>query len=142
MGRKAKILQLSTPEREALEKGYKNASSGIFSRRCHIILLKSSHHTSKQIGSILGMTDQAVNNWVKRYESEGLSGLITKHGQGRSSILDKDTEAAKVKEVVHKERQRLKNAKVILEQELNKEFSMSTLKRFLKNLTEDGSESG
>ena len=45
---------------------------------------------------------------------------------------EKDTE--KVKAIVKKERQRLKLAKEEIAEELNKEFSMSTLTRFLKTL--------
>ena len=47
----------------------------------------------------------------------------------------------KVKALVKKERQRLKHAKEDLEKELGKEFSLKTLKRFLKNLSADGNAS-
>ena len=96
--------------------------------------------SSKEIGEIVGVTDQAVNNWVKRYRSEGLSGLFTKPGQGRKPILDPISEALQVREVVESERQRLKNAQAILEKELGKEFIVKTLQRFLKNLGQGGSE--
>jgi|AP41_2_1055478.scaffolds.fasta_scaffold191601_1 Transposase and inactivated derivatives len=140
MGRKAKILKLTSEERQALKEGYKSSGSGVFSQRCHIILLKSGNRSSKEIGEIVGVTDQAVNNWVKRYKSEGLSGLFTKPGQGRKPILDPISESLKVREVVESERQRLKNAQAILEKELGKEFSVKTLQRFLKNLGQGGSE--
>lgn len=42
---------------------------------------------------------------------------------------------------IKKEPQRIKHVKEELEQELNKEFSVLTLKRFLKNLSADGNES-
>jgi len=41
---------------------------------------------------------------------------------------------------VKQERQQLKQVKEELEGKLNKEFSLSTLKRFLKSLTADGNE--
>jgi len=141
MGRKAKVLNLSIEERASLEAGYKNSDSSVFSRRCHIILLKSDRRSSTEIGTIVGLNRQSVDSWVKRYQLEGLSGLLTKSGQGRKLILDPETEAFKVRQVVENERQRLKSAKVILEQELNKEFSLKTLQRFLKNLGQDGNES-
>jgi len=140
MGRKVKLLKLTEKERQALEQGYKNSGSGVFSQRCHIILLKSKHRSSKEIGDILGLTDQAVNNWVKRYESAGISGLLTKPSQGRKPILDPVLEQDKIRKVVESERQRLKNAKAILEQALDKKFSVKTLQRFLKNLGQDGNE--
>ena len=138
MGRRAKIIKLTTEQRAELEQGYKNGQPAVFSKRCHIILLKSDGRTSKEIAGILGMGMQPINNWVKRYEKQGIEGLRTKAGQGRKPILDKDKDAEKVKAAVKKERQRLKHAKDDLEDELNKEFSLKTLKRFLKNLSAGG----
>ena len=100
--------------------------------------MKSQQRSSKEIGEILSITDQAVNNWVKRYQKEGIIGLKTKSGQGRKSILDVEKDTVKVKAIVKKERQRLRNAKQILNQEMGKEFSLDTLKRFLKKLGADG----
>jgi len=142
MGRKAKIINLTSTERAALEQGYKNSGSSVFSRRCHMILLKSEGLTFEEIAKILGMTQAPIQNWVKRYKNEGIEGLKTRPGQGRKVILDKVKDAEKVKAAVKKERQRLKHAKDDLEQELNKEFSLKTLKRFLKNLSADGNVSG
>lgn len=134
MSRKIKVLELSSDEKAKLILGYRDSSNFPFSRRCHIILLKHTGRTSKDIASILGMTDQSVNNWVKRFSSTGIDGLLTKPGQGRRAILDKETDAHKVREVVEWERQRLKLAKEGLEEELGKKFSTKTLSRFLKLL--------
>lgn len=38
-------------------------------------------------GSPADMTLASVNYWVKRYQSEGLSGLYTKPGQGRKPLI-------------------------------------------------------
>lgn len=141
MGRKSKVITLSSDERAVLEAGYKSSHSSIYSRRCHILLLKSQGLSSKEIASFLGITDQSVNNWVNRYVSNGIEGLATKPGQGRKPILDKEQDAAKVRMAVEQERQRLKVAKEQLSHQLNKDFSLLTLKRFLKNLTADGNES-
>lgn len=67
-------------------------------------------------------------------------GLITKPGRGRKSILNRAQDTAKVRQAVEQERQRLSQAKQILEEDLNKEFSLKTLKRFLKRLTVDTEE--
>nr|MBX2840629.1 helix-turn-helix domain-containing protein [Flammeovirgaceae bacterium] len=71
MGRTIKLIDLSTQERIALEEGYSRSKSPVFSKRCHIILLKSQQRSSKEIGKILSITDQAVNHWVKRYQKDG-----------------------------------------------------------------------
>ena len=141
MGRKPKPLHLSDAERAELEKGIKSRKASTFSRRCHIILLKSEGRSSKDIAQIFDITDQAVNNWVKRYRKSGIAGLQTRPGRGRKPILNKEEDEAKVKAAIKKERQRIKHVKEELEQELNKKFSVLTLKRFLKNLSADGNES-
>lgn len=70
-----------------------------------------------------------------------MEGLKTKPGQGRKPIFNKETDESKVRQAVKKERQRLALVKEELEQELGKGFSKKTLRRFLKNLSADGSES-
>jgi transposase len=141
MGRKTKVIMLTEEEAAALEQGYKGKGSFVFSQRCQMILLKSQGRSSKEIAGILRTNLLSVNQWVQRYEKQGIAGLQTKEGQGRKPILDKEADQALVKAAVQKERQRLKLAKADLEASLNKEFSVRTLKRFLKNLSADGSES-
>ena len=142
MGRKAKKIDLTKAEKEALEKGYKQSKSKVFSQRCHMILLKSQGRTSQEVADIFGTTFQPVNSWCKRYREHGIEGLRTKPGQGRRPILSKEQDEARVKAAVKKERQRIKLAKEALEKDLGKSFSVLTLKRFLKNLSADGNESG
>ena len=138
MGRKAKSIKLNSTQRAALEKGYKRGKR-TFSKRCHIILLKSTDRTSVEVAEIVGTNPISVNSWVNRYEQSGIKGLHTKSGQGRKPILDKKQDKEKVKKAVKAERQRLKRAKDELEKSLDKNFSLKTLKRFLKNLSANGS---
>lgn len=140
MGRKSKIIDLTEAERTELEKGYRYSKSSNFSRRCHFVLLKSQGKTSLEIADIFGITIQPVNRWCNQYLERGIDGLQTKEGQGRKPILDKATDESIIKTTVQKERQRLKNAKEILETELEKSFSLKTLQRFLKTLAADGNE--
>lgn len=141
MSRRIKVLKLSESEKRSLEEGYKYAKKASYSRRCHIILLKSKGISSKQIAEILGITNQSVNNWVKGYESKGMEGLQTQPGQGRPRIFNEKEDAEKVKAIVKSERQRLKLAKATLETQLDKKFSMITLHRFLKLLAAPINES-
>lgn len=137
MGRKSKILVLSESSRLALDKGCKSTHPQ-FCRRCLIILLKAKGLKSNDIGELLDITDQAVNSWVKKYEALGIDGLKTKPGQGRKPILNEEEDKVKVRAIVEKERQRLKLVKEEIELSCNKEFSLVTLRRFLKNLSADG----
>ena len=136
MGR-IRTIELSEAQRQALERGYNYGSSSVFRKRCHIILLKSAGRSSADVSSIVGINETSINNWLTRYETEGLEGLKNKPGQGRKPILDTATEKDKVREAVKQERQRLDQAKAMLEKKLNKRFSKRTLQRFLKNLSAD-----
>ncbi len=140
MGRKVKKIDLTELEHSELTKGYKSSNSAAYSRRCHMVLLKSQGKTSEEIAEIVNTTIQPVNRWCNRYLNLGVLGLENKPGQGRKPILNKKDDKEKVKAIVKKERQQLKQVKDDLENKLGKEFSLSTLKRFLKNLTADGNE--
>src|SRR5215207_2462150 len=86
MGKK-KIVKLSDEQRAELEKGYRKGKNHAFRERCQMILLKSENRTSEEVAEILGCCEMSVNNWQKRYETEGIKGLETRPGRGRPPIL-------------------------------------------------------
>jgi len=129
-----KQLELSNKERRALEQGYRAGKSHAYRQRCQMMLLKSEERSSVEVGEILGCCEVVVNRWMKRYQAEGLTGLETKPGRGRKAILNAVTDAAKIKEVVQANRQRLSVAKAELEEALEKQFSQKTLERHLKKV--------
>jgi transposase len=128
---KTKVIELTKEQRRELENGYRNGKSHSYRQRCQIILLKSEKRTSLEITSILGGCEMVVNNWLQRYESEGINGLQTRKGRGRKAILQAQ-DLEQVKEAVKQSRQRISVARAELEESLGKEFSTSSLKRFLK----------
>lgn len=145
MGRKLEV-NLTSEQRSELEKGYRNGKSHAFRQRCRMVLLKSDGVVSKEITGIVGLASETlVNTWIRRYRSlystEGIKVLHNKAGQGRKPKLDKVKDAAKVRERVKADRQKLSKAKELLELDLDKKFSLPTLKRFLKNLSADSSAS-
>lgn len=129
---KIKVLTLSDAERAALDQGWRQGKSHAFRQRCLLVLQKAQGRRSKDIAAQFGCCEPVVNTWVKRYQGAGLEGLKTKKGRGRKAILCKDADLAAVRKAVQDNRQRLSLAKAELEQELGKEFSTLTLKRFLK----------
>lgn len=139
MGRIIKI-ELTDTERKELENGYRNGKSHAFRVRCQMVLLKSEGRKSTEIASFLGFCQQAVNNWLKRYQAEGIKGLKVRPGRGRPSILSKEEDFETVKKAVQLHRQRISIARAELEESLGKEFSTRTLERYLKNLTADTNE--
>ena len=117
-----------------MEKGYREGTSHTFRLRCQIILLKLEGRTSVEIAEILGCYEMAVNNWLKRFEDEGIEGLRTKPGRGRKPILDAGKDLQPVKQAVQRSRQRISLAKAELETELGKAFYTKTLQRYIKNM--------
>lgn len=138
MGKITKI-ELSESERIKLNFGYKEGSSHCFRMRCKAVLLKSEGLSSEAIGKIVEMTQISVNNWVKRYLLEGISGLETRKGRGRKPIMDCSDEEA-VRKAIENDRQSVNKAREAWQNAVGKEASESTFKRFLSALAKDISE--
>ncbi len=128
---KTKVIELTTAQREALEDGYRNGQTHSFRQRCQMVLLKSEKRTSLEVVGILGGCEMTVNNWLVRYEEEGIQGLQTRPGRGRKAIL-RAADLEQVKAAVKQNRQRISVARAELAESLGKDFSHSSLKRFLK----------
>ena len=129
------VLTLPDDERAALEKAVKHGPSYSFRLRCLAVLLKTypqNKRTSLAIAQQLGCCEMSVNDWLKRYQEHGLVGLKVKAGRGRKPILNQSTDLAAVRRAVEGSRQRISLAKAELQQELGKEFSALTLRKFLK----------
>ena len=137
---KIRVIALSEKQRETLEDAYRTGKTHAFRKNCQLVLLKSEGLSSKQVGHLLKINPVTVNSWLDRYESEGLQGLHIKSGRGRKRTFDTVKHTPTVRKVVQQERQRLSQAKLLLEQELKKQFSLKTLKRFLKKLAVDTRE--
>lgn len=132
---KIRKIELSKEQRQVLESGLRSGKSHSFRLRCQLVLLKSEGRSSKEVASIVKVNPVTVNNWLSRYEAEGIAGLKTKPGRGRKLVLEPERDMEMVRQTVVEERQRLSQAKLLLEQQLGKEFSLKTLKRFLKKLS-------
>ncbi len=128
---KTKVIELSDKQREELENGYRDGKTHSFRQRCQMVLLKSERRSSLEVVNILGSCEMTVNNWLKRYQQYGIEGLRTRPGRGRKSILRiEDLELVKAQ--VKASRQRISLAQAELEASLGKDFSVTTLKRYLK----------
>lgn len=134
---KIRIPSLTEEQRSTLEDGYRDGKRHCFRKRCQMILLKSQGRTSKQIATIVGGCEVTINTWLKRFETDGVAGLRNKPGQGKKPILDPNTDMACIEEAVKNNRQQLKLARVEAKKTLEKEFSLKTLKRFLKKTAAD-----
>jgi transposase len=128
---------LTSSQRKELDTGLKEGKSHSFRMRCQSILLKSEGRTSKEVGSITGMSHISVNSWLNRYKSEGISGLSTKPGRGRKPVLTIEADKAGILDSIKANRQRMRTAKAEWEAKSGKSVSDSTFKAFLKSLADD-----
>ncbi len=135
MGKK-KIVQLSSEQRAELEKGYRTGKTHTFRQRCQMILLKAENRTSLEAAAVLGCCEVVVNNWLKRYELEGIKGLETRAGRGRPPILSQQNaeHLQKVKDEIKKHPNSVKTVVSVLEDDLDLVMHPETLKRFLKKM--------
>lgn len=139
---KPRTIELKPAEREALEQAFRTDTSHAFRQRCQIVLFKSEGRTSKEVAQLVKQHYVSVNAWLNRYQQAGLDGLRTKPGRGRKALLNKETDATLVRQVVQNERQRLNQAKGQIESQTGRSMSLKTLQRFLKNLTAATDASG
>jgi transposase len=85
---KIKTVEPSKAQRAALEKGYRAGSSYAFRPRCQMILLRNERRTAAEIADLPGCCEVVGDNWLKRYEVEGIEGLCARPGRGRKPVLD------------------------------------------------------
>lgn len=131
-----KTLILTESEKKELQLGFRNGESHCFRMRCRTILLKSEGLSSARVGEQTGMTAPSVNNWVKRFASEGTKGLHTRPGQGRKPIIGCSDEES-VRKAIEADRQSVKMAKEAWQQATGKAASELTFRRFLFALAQD-----
>lgn len=137
---KKKFIKLNEAEKITLQEGMKNGKRQPFQQRCHCLLLSSEGYQVKELAVIFRVSEICVYGWLKRWETGGIVGLRDKAGRGRRAILRAE-DLPQVKAIVQENAQRLKIARQKLREELGREFSAKTLKRFLKSLiaaTKDG----
>ncbi len=131
-----KFIKLNEAEKITLQEGNKNGKAKAFQQRCHCLLLSSEGYQVKELARIFRVSEICVYGWLRRWERSGIVGLRDKQGRGRKPILWAE-DLPQVKTCVQENAQRLKVARQKLKEELGREFSAKTLKRFLKSLIAD-----
>lgn len=131
---KTKVVSLTAEQRAELEKGYRTGKSHCFRLRCQMILLISEERTSEEVAEVLGCCEMVVNNWLSRYQKEGIKGLATRTGRGRPPILSQQNPVhlQKVEAEIKKHPNSVKAVVAALEEDLDLMMHPETLKRYLK----------
>ena len=70
-----------------LEDRIRSAKDASIRDRCRAFLWILQGEKRREIAKRLGVSRISIQNWVKRYNSEGESGLPRKSGQGRKRII-------------------------------------------------------
>ncbi len=133
---KKKFIKLNEAEKITLQEGRKNGKTRLFQQRCDCLLLSSEGYEVKELARIFRVSEITVYGWFKRWQKSGIVGLRDKAGRGRKPIL-KAEDFPQVKACVQANAQQLKVARQKLKEELGRQFSAKTLKRFLKSLIAD-----
>ncbi len=81
---KVKAVELNRAQRTALEKTYRDSECHAFRVRCKMILLKSEQRTTAEVAGVLGCCEVVVNNWLKRFQAQGIEGYGRKRVEGAS----------------------------------------------------------
>lgn len=143
MSRKKRYIKpLSDEAKKALEKGKKSKVGSKFNQRCHAILLSSKGYSTNQLMEIFSVTRNTIFQWFDRYEDEGISGLKTRPGQGRKSVLriDNKKHVQTVEKAVAKVNEKGGNllAEVEADLDLEEGLTKKILRSFLKRLVSSG----
>ncbi len=131
--RPKRYVKLTPAEVITLEEGYKNVSHHQFKSRCHCLLLSHAGHDMVSLKNIFQVSHPTITHWFDRWETAGVVGLRNKPGQGCKPILT-ESDHDLVKSKIRASPQQLRQARLAIKEELQKEFSEKTLRRFLKRL--------
>lgn len=132
-----RFITSTAGERSTLAAGRQYHRQYQFRDRCHGLLLSADGHAVAAIMAVLQVSRPTVYSWFKRWEEGGLAGLANAVGQGRRPILNAADEEP-VAAAVRANRQQLKDVTATLRQELAKDCSPRTLRRFLKSVVGRG----
>lgn len=132
-----RFITLTADERSTLSAGRQYHGQYQFRDRCHGLLLSADGQDVATIMAVLHVSRPTVYTWFNRWEAGGLAGLANAAGQGRRPILAAADEAP-IAAAVRANRQQLKEVTATLRQELAKDFSARTLRRFLKSVVGRG----
>jgi transposase len=119
---KIKKLELTDIQRVQLAKGFRSGTSHCLRMRCRAVLLKADGLSSVKAGELTDMSLVSVNTWMKRFLSEGITGLQTRPGRGRKPVMGCTDEEA-VRAAIEQDRQSVSKARASWQEATGKEAS-------------------
>jgi transposase len=79
---------------EELQAFFQREREARLAKRIWIVWQARLEQTAPQIAEGVGMSRRTVQEWVRRYNTEGLDGLQTRSGQGRDPLLSEEDRQA------------------------------------------------
>ena len=116
-----------------MQEGMKNGTAHLFRKRCHCLILSNEGYEVKDLAQILDLSANTIYGWLNRWEKKGVVGLRDRAGRGRKPILSV-ADFTQVKRRVQENAQQLRLARLELKEDLERDFSEKTLRRYIKNL--------
>lgn len=72
---------------QQLQRLVDQATLAVQAERLRVVLLAKQGFTAPEVATCTGLSRRAIQDWVARYNREGLNGLKTRPGQGRKPAL-------------------------------------------------------
>lgn len=86
------VHPLTTKELNALKRLHRQTTDANVRSRCDMILWSNEGLSSPQIAKLVRFSHDTVSRYIARYETEGISGLLTKPRSGRPRKVTPDYE--------------------------------------------------
>lgn len=125
------ISPLTTTEELTLTEAYRNHPVFRVRQRAHALLLNRRGYSMTRLRELFEVQHETVSRWLKRWESEGITGLMDESRSGCPLKLEAE-EVELLMKAIKKNPHQLKMAQDQLQAEMGKIVSRDTLKRTLK----------
>jgi transposase len=127
-----RYLSLTSDQFDELDAALHDAPChGQYFKRIQSVKLNGQQYSLPAISQILDVHYNTVYRWIRRYEAEGIDGLLDQPKSGRPSLLSEEDRPS-IEAWVEEMPNQPKTILARIEQELDKTISRSTLKRTLK----------
>lgn len=125
------VTPITEGQRKNLSKIYSSHSNSRCRQRAQAILLSDQGYNLARIHEILNVNQYTVSLWIKRFESNGINGLVDLPRSGRPTIYERH-EVEIFKKLLDKEPRQIKQAQIKLQELTGKSSCTVTLKRAIK----------
>jgi transposase len=143
MSRKSKYIKLTESELKTLEEAIKYHPKHEFRQKSQALLFSHQGLSAQELSRLFGVRKHSILEWYRAWEAQGIWGLLRRKGQGRKPYLS-ISNSKQVKVLDQAVAHYYQDSGMIRQElmtQLGLEVSRDTVKRFLKKMITDGTES-